>query len=86
MWSIIYRLSWLDKKQKDQNNSYQKKNKKMLSICINSRVKSWKIKTNSELIMKIEPFINKDKVHGMSFPIEKKWLKNIWEQQYNNCS
>ena len=86
MWSIIYRLSWLDKKQKDQNNSYQKKNKKMLSICINSRVKSWKIKTNSELIMKIEPFINKHKVHGMSFPIEKKWLKNIWEQQYNNCS
>ena len=56
----------------------------MLSIFINSCVKSSKIGKSSEIIIiKVNPFIYKYKVRGISFPLETKMIgKNLRKTIY----
>ena len=49
----------------------------MLSICCNSRVKSWRNRKNPERTTKIKPFINKYNSEEISFPSEKNYWKKL---------
>ena len=48
----------------------------MLSICCNSRIKSWRNRKNTERITKIKRFTNKNNWEEINFPSQKEdWKK-----------
>ena len=54
-----------------------KKEKEMLSIPCNSRVKSEGIIKDWQRISKVKLFVNKCNWKGIKFPSEKRWLEKI---------
>ena len=54
----------------------------MLSICCNSRIESWK---NPESVTKFKPLINRYKLEGINFPLEKHDWKQL-EKHWNKYS
>ena len=77
---IIYRLSWLDKKQKATRNPIIKKDK-WLEYNVKITLSYEEIKKDPQRITKIKPFINKYTWEGINFPSEKDDWKKI---QKNN--
>ena len=76
LWWNIYRFSWLDKKQKSNNN----KDNKCLQYAVVAALNHGEMKKDPQIITKIKPFVNKYNWEGINFPSEKdNWKKN-WEK------
>ena len=53
----------------------------MLSICCNSRIKSWSNKKDTQRISKMKPFISKYKLEGINFTSVKDDREKTWEKE-----
>ena len=58
-----YIFSWLDKKQRSNNKSHQRR--------CNSRAKSEEIKIDSQILTKVKPLLNKYNWEGIIFHQKK---------------
>ena len=70
LWRIIYRFSWLDKKQKSNNNSINKRDNKCFPFAITVALNHDEIKKDLQLITKIKP-LSKYNQEGLNLPWEK---------------
>ena len=70
-WWIIYRLSWLDKKQaknKKKKIPINKKDKKCFQHAVTVALNHEEIKKDLRIIANVKPVINKYNWEGKNFP------------------
>ena len=74
---MIYRFSWLDKKQIKTINPINKKDNKCFQYAVAVTLNHEEIKKDPQRITKIKPFIKKYNWEGINFPSKKVIGKNL---------